>query len=100
MIKKKYVEEKSDEKSWLRYIIKLDYFLDKIDKKKLDGNYTSSAANCFEQILKITPHKTAAEQSRTSHLTNIRVKRARHEKQWRIHKWHSLLDSYTWTGKC
>ena len=56
---------------------------------------------CFEQILGAAPYRRAVLWPFTSHLTNHPSKRSKI--CWVIiwtHKWHSPMDSYTWTYQC
>ena len=60
---------------------------------------------CPEHILEATPHKTVVVRPPTSHLENHpnktnKICGALLKKQGRTHKWHSLMDLFTWTCQC
>ena len=79
--------------------------INKMYEEKARLELHKNTESCFEQILDAVPQKTAAVRPPVSHLTNRSSKTNKMcgtqlNKQGRIHKGLSQIDSYTWTCQC
>ena len=97
---KQWILPSSCSVSTIVWLLHLDFT--KTLGEKVRYELHKDVAGCFEQILEAAPYKTAAIRPLTSYLTNHATKISTTSwsllvKQEQTHKWHSPMDSSTWT---